>query len=359
MNAKNAAFEAAERKNRAAKDRLDYANASVDQDSKKLDQANNNKKETTDKFISAKIAKEAALSAKNSADGAQQAAQEAANQAKATLEQAKNNAKSDQDKQKDLQNQLNNLKELTKNTINIPDIAKLKQAFIDYQKTGQLNNDDIAYVNNARKQNEFVSSDADKKEKIDLNNLSEDQIQEMSLFYSDLINKLRSQLGWSSVHVTKGSISFAKALSKQYKDDQKSGKYNFDPDNNNGSYWHDAKGINDLSDKWGLESNQDDPKTKDTDERAIEQRYEDATDPGVNGTETMDDWKKQIYDTVNSMIFPDGNGFDEPGKPAKYEMGHTAGILGADSNYQEDLVPDGKTELENAEKYFKLEKRLQ
>ena len=238
--------------------------------------------------------------------------------AKGDYQQAQDNVISQQNQIAKLNNQLDLIKELSKNSIVIPNMDKFRKAYRDYVNTKELTQDDIDYVNSARAQNSFVSSDADKDDIVQTNNLTDKQLTELSLFTADLLSKLREQLGWSQDQVTKGSLQMAKDVAANYLRDNWTGS------------WHDGNGVNDAAEKNGLTSNHDD-------DRSTDQSYEDKSESSENIRElSMNDLKERVYNVILGMIFPDGNGFDSPNETTKkYEMAHTAGLLGADQDSPE------------------------
>ena len=244
--------------------------------------------------------------------------QSAYNSANGEYQQAQGKVMSQQDQITKLNNQLDLIKELSKNSIVIPGMDKFRKAYRDYVNTKELTQDDIDYVNSARAQNSFVSSDADKDDIVQTNNLTDKQLTELSLFTADLLSKLREQLGWSQDQVTKGSLQMAKDVAANYLRDNWTGS------------WHDGNGVNDAAEKNGLTSNHDD-------DRSTDQSYEDESDSSENIRElSMNDLKERVYNVILGMIFPDGNGFDSPNETTKkYEMAHTAGLLGADQDSPE------------------------
>lgn len=238
--------------------------------------------------------------------------------AKGDYQQAQDNVISQQNQIAKLNNQLDLIKELSKNSIVIPNMDKFRKAYRDYVNTKELTQDDIDYVNSARAQNSFVSSDADKDDIVQTNNLTDKQLTELSLFTADLLSKLRGQLGWSQDQVTKGSLQMAKDVAANYLRDNWTGS------------WHDGNAVNDASEKNGLISVTDDS-------RSTEQYYEDESSSSEDiPSISMNDLKERVYNAVLDMIFPDGNGYDSPDETtSKYEMGHTAGLLGADQESAE------------------------
>ncbi|MBD5431803.1 MAG: SEC10/PgrA surface exclusion domain-containing protein [Lactobacillus sp.] len=295
-----------------AKKQVNQDIADHDQAVKEKNKKSEEKKNTEKTLGYANEAKETAVKAKTVAESDYQSKKQESD----TL---RKQANEEQEKISIYDKQLQHLQELSKNTINIGDIDKFKKAFEDYQtsKDKTLTQDDIDFVNEARSKNNFISSKED-NEIVDINNISDDQVKELSLFATDLINKARKQLGWSNDSVSIGSLKVAKDIAKRYIDDNWTGD------------WHYIKGINEVSKSYGL--SYDDSDTN--------QYYEDASQEGVSISRlTMNDLKMEVYNSLLSMILPDGLGMDEAGGLQKYEMGHTAGLLGADG-FSKTLIPD-------------------
>uniref|UniRef100_UPI0026F2CB28 SEC10/PgrA surface exclusion domain-containing protein n=1 Tax=Lactobacillus kitasatonis TaxID=237446 RepID=UPI0026F2CB28 len=264
-------------------------------------------------------------------------AQTAADKANSDL---KNNTPRIDQEIKDNQGQLETIKDLDKNRIKISDIDRYKEAFKNYydlvkqkkQLTEATDPDDIAFFKQNGLANKFVSSDADKKIIIsDVNNMTDDQIKELSLFEESILNGLRKQLGWSEYEITNGSLKMAKDVANQYIVD----KWGTTKDQK----WHDVKGINAVAGENGLEQ---------TDNKTNEQLYENATlnSYSYGSATTMDDLKKDVYNTILTMIFPDGNGYDAPGTTVSYEMAHARGLLGSEEGELTPILPDEFERLE-------------
>ncbi|MBM6974090.1 SEC10/PgrA surface exclusion domain-containing protein, partial [Lactobacillus gallinarum] len=274
-------------------------------------------------------------------------AQTAADKANTDL---KNNTPRIDQEIKDNQGQLETIKDLDKNRIKISDIDRYKEAFKNYydlvkqkkQLTEATDPDDIAFFKQNGLANKFVSSDADKKIIIpDVNRMTDDQIKELSLFEESILNDLRKQLGWSEYEITNGSLKMAKDVANQYIAD----KWGATEDQK----WHDVKGINAVAGENGLEQ---------TDNKTNEQLYENATlnSYSYGSATTMDDLKKDVYNTILTMIFPDGNGYDAPGTTVSYEMAHARGLLGSEEGELTPILPD---EFERLEGYQALLKAME
>ena len=299
--------------------------------------------EAQDALTQAQKAKDAADKALSDAqraynnDATLKDAQTAADKANSDL---KNNTPSIDQEIKDNQGQLETIKDLDKNRIKISDIDRYKKAFKDYydlvkqkkQLTEATDPDDIAFFKQNGLANKFISSDADKKIIIsDVNNMTDDQIKELSLFEESILNDLRKQLGWSEYEITNGSLKMAKDVANQYIAD----KWGTTKDQK----WHDVKGINAVAGENGLEQ---------TDNKTHEQLYENATlnSYSYGSATTMDDLKKDVYNTILTMIFPDGNGYDAPGTTVSYEMAHARGLLGSEEGELTPILPDEFEHLE-------------
>src|SRR5699024_2988655 len=208
---------------------------------------------------------------------------------------------------------------MTKNTINLVDVDKFKQAYADYLSDNELNGEDIQWADNAIEANHFVSSDTDKKIMVDVNNITPNQMKELALFTADLLNKVKNQIvpGSGKDEVSEQAINFTKQIAQRYVTDQENGSWNSHIN------WHDATGINDLAKADGLVSNEKSDRDK-------EQLYEDKDERWLLNPVSMDALKHNIYNSLREMIIPFGHGVEELGGTPKYEMAHTAGLLGLD-----------------------------
>lgn len=205
----------------------------------------------------------------------------------------------------ELKNKLKELKETSQNKITIHDLDKYKTALADYFKGGKSGNPltdaDNTYMDEERNQNHYISSEEDKKESVDLNHMTDEQIQDLSLFAAHLTTQLRSQFGWKADVVTKGSIEFGKEVAQGYLADYKTFPS-----------WHDDARLQEAAGNHKL------------------YRYEEdmGGDIYYNTTTTMDRLKHGIYDLFNSMFFTNG-GVDSPNGKAHPELGHAVAMLGA------------------------------
>lgn len=304
--------------NEAAK-KLKDANTSVKNDEEAI---SNIKKDIATKTAD-KTAKSDAKSnveeAKQTAEQDKQTAQKDYDSKKSISDKANTAVKAKQEEIDKVKSKLNSLKELSQNTINIGDKDAFLQAFVDYGVDNKLSDKDIANINRVRSLNRFIHSESDKHEKVDLNNLTDQQLQEISLFTSDILSKVRNQLGLNVAddQVTDGSIDIAKKIAQRYQDDFKAGKWQGD--------WHDSYGINDVANKNGLRPNKASDGTLDS----VDQPLEDMSSAYYRDTViTMDKLKGDIYDSLLNMILSAGNGITHPGGTPTYEMRHSAGLLG-------------------------------
>lgn len=279
-------------------------------------------------------AKSNAEEAKQTADKDKQSAKKDYDSRKEVSDKADDAVKAKQEEIDKVKSKLNSLKELSQNTINIGDKDAFLQAFVDYGVDNKLSDKDIANINRVRSLNRFIHSESDKHEKVDLNNLTDQQLQEISLFTSDILSKVRNQLGLNVAddQVTDGSIDIAKKIAQRYQDDFKAGKWQGD--------WHDSYGINDVANKNGLRPNKASDGTLDS----VDQPLEDMSSAYYRDTViTMDRLKGDIYDSLLNMILSAGNGITHPGGTPTYEMEHSAGLLGFTIPRVESIKNDKET----------------
>lgn len=286
-----------------------------------LKQANEKIDELTEAQKTAQSDLNTATTDKASHEGAKKTAE---SEYKAALQKAQD-AKTEVEKQQNLietlQNQLKSLQDSSQNKITIPDMDKYEKAYRDYQgKTHELTQADKDYMDAARVKNKYVASDVDKNEDVDINNISDEQVRDISSFTVNLLNQIRRQFGWEDDVVSDGAIQFARDVANGYLE------HHF----NEGG--HDIDAVNDAAKKNGLSY-------KDAKQAGI-QGYEDMTSISISTPHlSMADLKGKVYDAINSMIFSDGHGYDDWGGP-RYELGHARGLIGADEE-SEDIVPDG------------------
>lgn len=164
---------------------------------------------------------------------------------------------------------------------------------------------------------------------VDVNNITPNQMKELALFTADLLNKVKNQIvpGSGKDEVTEQAINFTKQIAQRYVTDQENGSWN------SRINWHDATGINDLAKADGLVSNEKSDRDK-------EQPYENKDETWLPNPVSMDALKHNIYNSLREMIIPFGHGLDEPGGTPKYEMAHTAGLLGLDRPVMKDLIDE-------------------
>ncbi|TSO26136.1 SEC10/PgrA surface exclusion domain-containing protein [Lactobacillus sp. LL6] len=323
-----------------AQDAVNKANKAVDQDNKDKKQIDTDVENATKTKNDIDKAKQVADKAKTEATAKQNDAQKAYDTAKKSSDEAKTKVDSKNVDISNLKDQLLNLKNISINTIDLGDVNKFKKAYMDYALKGKLTQDDIDYVNSARSKNNYISSEDN--ETINYNDMSKNQIQDISLFATNVLNKVRSQLGLkvSDDEVNPAMVDFAQKIAKRYNTDL--AKRSWVPG------WHDATGINDESKNSGLESNE-------RPDRSVWQRYEDlsTTNYGyeANPTGTMNELKSRVYNAILTMLLPDGNGYDDPNSDKSYEMGHAGGLLGITVNKNSiEYLNKAKNMYESAKK---------
>ena len=133
--------------------------------------------------------------------------------------------------------------------------------------------------------NSFKSNVNDKAISVDANNLTTEQMTELSLFASDLLNQIRERFGTPKTVVTKGMLQVADEVTDGYvADDWGFGK------------GHDSKAINNVARKYGLPTYEDDT-----------HQYLENLNSVNNGDEihTMDDAKKWVYESIYKLMFSD------------------------------------------------------
>lgn len=230
----------------------------------------------------------------------------------------------------ELKNKLKELKETSQNKITIHDLDKYKTALADYFKGGKSGNPltdaDNTYMDEERNQNHYISSEEDKKESVDLDHMTDEQIQDLSLFAAHLTTQLRNQFEMKADVVTKGSIEFGKEVAQGYLADYKTFPS-----------WHDDARLQEAAGNHKL------------------YRYEEdmGGDIYYNTTTTMDRLKHGIYDLFNSMFFTNG-GVDSPNGKAHPELGHAVAMLGAVWNTNNNKI-ESIDEADTSLKRFKLE----
>ena len=131
--------------------------------------------------------------------------------------------------------------------------------------------------------NSFKSNVNDKAISVDVNNLTTEQMTELSLFASDLLNQIRERFGTPKTVVTKGMLQVVDEVTDGYvADDWGFGK------------GHDSKAVNNVARKYGLPAYKDDT-----------HQYLENLNSSNDGDEihTMDDAKRWIYHSLNSFLF--------------------------------------------------------
>ena len=147
--------------------------------------------------------------------------------------------------------------------------------------------------------NSFKSNVNDKAISVDANNLTTEQMTELSLFASDLLNQIRERFGTPKTVVTKGMLQVADEVTDGYvADDWGFGK------------GHDSKVVNNVARKYGLPTYEDDT-----------HQYLENLNSSNNGDKihTMDDAKKWVYESISDFLF---NG---------WEWAHARSITGLSS----------------------------
>ena len=131
--------------------------------------------------------------------------------------------------------------------------------------------------------NSFKSNVNDKAISVDANNLTTEQMAELSLFASDLLNQIRERFGTPKTVVTKGMLQVADEVTDGYvADDWGFGK------------GHDSKAVNNVARKYGLPTYEDDT-----------HQYLENLNSSNNGDKihTMDDAKKWVYESISDFLF--------------------------------------------------------
>ena len=131
--------------------------------------------------------------------------------------------------------------------------------------------------------NKFKGNANDKAISVDANNLTTEQMTELSLFASDLLNQIRERFGTPKTVVTKGMVQVADEVTDGYvADDWGLGK------------GHDNKAVNNVARKYGLPTYEDDT-----------QQYLENLNSVNSGDEihTMYDAKKWVYESISDLLF--------------------------------------------------------
>ena len=144
--------------------------------------------------------------------------------------------------------------------------------------------------------NKFKGNVNDKAISVDANNLTTEQMTELSLFASDLLNQIRERFGTPKTVVTKGMLQVADEVTDGYvADDWGFGK------------GHDNKAVNNVARKYGL------PSYKDDTHQSLENLNSSNNGDKIH---TMDDAKKWVYESISDLLF---NG---------WEWGHARSVTG-------------------------------
>ena len=304
-----------------AVENLSNANAAVEQDKKDITQ---NKKDIEELSTEKENKQTAYNTVKTELDQAQtkrdqaQAAYESSERKSKEAAKAVTNKKAEITKLKDQKTKIDSLlADQNNNKIIIRDKEAYRKAYADYMN-GNLTDEDKAYLDQAINENRYVSSAKAAQESVDVNNLTDAQIKEVSLFAAYLHNQVRQELGLKPNDVvTDGSVKFAKEVADGYRKD------NWSIIDKQGN--HDNKLINELSTQNGLTPYEDNSGQK------YENAHTEAHGDPTKLPKTMDDLKRLVFKGINSMIFGSG---------AQYEFDHARGVLGAEFD-NPDIVAEG------------------
>lgn len=186
------------------------------------------------------------------------------------------------------------------NTITVP--TGYAEALKEYAKSGtSANSDKVSEVaKSGNTSNAYKGNEADKKVIIpDVNNLTQAQREELTLFTVDLMNQVREQMGTQKVVSNKSAIEFADKVSDKSDPSRRS---------------HDVPAIVNSAKEMGLLA-----------QRQVNE-YEDLGFAlhNANDTLTLNDLKKDIYKTVVAMMFDDSH----------ENWGHAVSLGGAYANTQ-------------------------
>ena len=308
-----------------AVENLSNANAAVEQDKKDITQ---NKKDIEELSTEKENKQTAYNTVKTERDQAQtkrdqaQAAYESSERKSKEAAKDVTNKKAEITKLKDQKTKIDSLLADQNNKIIIRDKEAYRKAYADYMN-GNLTDEDKAYLDQAINENRYVSSAKAAQESVDVNNLTDAQIKEVSLFAAYLHNQVRQELGLKPNDVvTDGSVKFAKEVADGYRKDNWSIIDKQD---------HDNKLINELSTQNGLTPYEDNSGQK------YENVYLEAHGDPTKLPKTMDDLKRLVFKGINSMIFGSRT-YD--GSEVKYEFDHARGVLGAEFD-NPDIVAEG------------------
>ena len=154
----------------------------------------------------------------------------------------------------------------------------------------------------------FKSNSNDDKHIVDLNNLSLNQLTELSLFASGLVNQIRQQVGSASTVVTDSSVGFAKKVTE-----------NYILDNWDMAKGHDAFAVNNAAKYYGLSTS-----TEQWEKQGL-QYYENWAGLSRNSQSTMSDLKADIYDAIYRFMF-DGDEYDHASSIAGIRAANTTTV---------------------------------
>lgn len=301
-----------------AVENLSNANAAVEQDKKDITQ---NKKDIEELSTEKENKQTAYNTVKTERDQAQAAYESSERKSKEAAKDV-TNKKAEITKLKDQKTKIDSLLADQNNKIIIRDKEAYRKAYADYMN-GNLTDEDKAYLDQAINENRYVSSAKAAQESVDVNNLTDAQIKEVSLFAAYLHNQVRQELGLKPNDVvTDGSVKFAKEVADGYRKDNWSIIDKQD---------HDNKLINELSTQNGLTPYEDNSGQK------YENVYLEAHGDPTKLPKTMDDLKRLVFKGINSMIFGSRT-YD--GSEVKYEFDHARGVLGAEFD-NPDIVAEG------------------
>ena len=131
--------------------------------------------------------------------------------------------------------------------------------------------------------NKFKGNANDKAINVDANNLTTEQMTELSLFASDLLNQIRERFGTPKTVVTKGMLQVADEVTDGYVADV----WGF-------GKGHDSKVVNNVARKYGLPTYEDDT-----------HQYLENLSSINSGDEihTMYDAKKWVYKSISNLLF--------------------------------------------------------
>ena len=133
--------------------------------------------------------------------------------------------------------------------------------------------------------NSFKSNVNDKAITVDANDLTTEQITELSLYASDLLNQIRERFGTPKTVVTKGMVKVADEVTDGYvADGWEYGK------------GHDNKAVNNVARKYGLPTYEDDT------HQYIENMNSINSGDDIRN---MDEAKKWVYTSIVEMMFTD------------------------------------------------------